>query len=174
MAHGVEVRPPYLDHRIIEFMGRVPPKWKILGLDEKHILKKTFHGLVPENIRARAKHPYRAPIKPSLLKGGMGWAEEMLSERSLKEAGLFDVQKVKGLVRKLKASPQAGEVDSMALAGILSSQVIFHQFVARFPYHPADSVKPVLFFDRRSRTGALRSSFPETTRRRAGAPEAKG
>jgi asparagine synthase (glutamine-hydrolysing) len=174
MAHGVEVRPPYLDHRIIEFMGRVPPKWKILGLDEKYILKKTFQGLVPENILARAKHPYRAPIKSSLLKGGMEWAEDMLSERFLKEAGLFDPQKVKRLVRKLEASSQAGEVDSMALAGILSSQVIFRQFVAHFPYHPADSVEPALFFDRRSRAADLQSAFPETTRRWAGKLKAKG
>ena len=42
MAHSVEIRPPYLDFRIIDFMSHVSPRWKILGLDEKHILKKTF------------------------------------------------------------------------------------------------------------------------------------
>jgi len=39
-------------------------------------------------------------------------------------------------------------------AGILSSQVIFRQFVTGFPYHPSDSLEPVLFFDRRSRAAA--------------------
>lgn len=150
MAHGVEVRPPYLDHRIIEFMGRVPPKWKIMGLDEKHILKKTFRGLLPEKIRTRAKHPYRAPIRESLLKDHLPWSEDMLSERSLKEAGLFDVQKVKRLVSKLKAQQDAGEVDNMALAGILSSQAIYHQFIVDIPHKKIDPLEPKLFYDHRS------------------------
>ena len=48
MSHGVEIRPPFLDHRIIEFMGRVPAKWKIRGLNEKFILKSVFQDILPE------------------------------------------------------------------------------------------------------------------------------
>ncbi|HBZ57450.1 MAG TPA: asparagine synthase (glutamine-hydrolyzing), partial [Syntrophobacteraceae bacterium] len=49
MAHSVEIRLPYLDYRLIEFMGRVPPKWKMPGLNEKFLLKKTFKGDLPKS-----------------------------------------------------------------------------------------------------------------------------
>ena len=44
MANSIEIRLPFLDTRIVDFMARVPSKWKLLGLNEKHILKKSFEG----------------------------------------------------------------------------------------------------------------------------------
>ena len=57
----------------------------------------------------------------------------MLSEASLKRTGLFDSNKVTKLLRKIRATDHPGEVDSMALVGILSSQLVYHQFVENFP-----------------------------------------
>ena len=134
MAHSVEIRLPYLDPRLMEFMGRVPAKWKIMGLNEKHILKKVFENILPNEIVRRPKHPYRAPIKQSLLNEKTeGYTRQMLSEASLKRAGLFDNNKVTKLLRKIEAADHPGEVDSMALVGILSSQLVYHQFVENFP-----------------------------------------
>jgi asparagine synthase (glutamine-hydrolysing) len=62
MAHALEIRLPYLDWRIMEYMAKVPSKWKVLGLNEKHLLKKVFAGTLPEKILNRSKHPYRAPV----------------------------------------------------------------------------------------------------------------
>ena len=130
MAHSLEIRLPYLDYRVIDFMGRVPSKLKIMGLDEKYILKKSFHEIMPEKIIKRPKHPYRAPIKQSLLNEKLsGYVHDTLSDRSLTEAGLFDVPKVKLLLQKLQATETPGEVDSMALAGILSTQLIVEKFI---------------------------------------------
>ena len=87
MAHSVEIRLPYLDHRIIDFMAKVPSKWKILGLKEKYVLKKSFKGILPEEIVSRSKHPYRAPIKESLLNQNTSeYIREMLSEEAIKKA----------------------------------------------------------------------------------------
>jgi asparagine synthase (glutamine-hydrolysing) len=134
MAHSVEIRLPYLDPRVMEFMGRIPAKWKIMGLDEKHLLKKVFEDILPEEIVRRSKHPYRAPIKQSLLNEKTeGFTRQMLSETSLRKTGLFDSNKVTKLLRKIEAADHPGEVDSMALAGILSSQLVYHQFVENFP-----------------------------------------
>lgn len=151
MAHSVEIRLPYLDPRVMEFMGRVPAKWKIMGLNEKHILKKAFQGILPKEIVRRPKHPYRAPIKQSLLnEKTAGYTQEMLSETSLKKTGLFDSNKVSKLLRKIRATDHPGEVDSMALVGILSSQLIYQQFVENFSTK-ADSAAPGnLIVDRRS------------------------
>ena len=151
MAHSVEIRLPYLDPHVMDFMAHVPAKWKILGLNEKHILKKAFQNILPEEIANRPKHPYRAPIKQSLLNGKVAqYTQEMLSETSLKKAGLFDISKVTKLLQKLRTLDSPGEIDSMALVGILSSQLIYQQFVENFSTK-ADSAAPVnLIVDRRS------------------------
>jgi len=151
MAHSLEIRLPFLDPRVIDFMAKVPAKWKILGLNEKHILKKSFEGILPKEITSRPKNPYRAPIKQSLLnEKTTEYTKEVLSAESLGKAGLFDAGKVTKLLRKAQAVGNLSEIDSMALVGILSSQIIHSQFVQSFPEVSADSVTPALIVDRRS------------------------
>lgn len=151
MAHSVEIRVPYLDHRIVELMGRVPPRWKIRGLNGKYLLKRAFGGIVPDIILDRRKHPYRAPIAEALLHpGALERHEAVLSQRALKASGLFEPSRVHALLRKLATSRHAGEMDSMALAGILSTQLVHDQFVAHFPRKTAPRIHPDLLVDRRS------------------------
>ncbi len=134
MANSVEVRLPFLDPDVVDFMAKVSPKWKILGLNEKHILKKAFKKILPETITTRSKHPYRAPISQSLLRGDAAECTgEMLSEKCLKNAGIFDSSKTKRLLDKIKTTGTAGEMESMALVGILSTQMIHRQFVEEYP-----------------------------------------
>jgi asparagine synthase (glutamine-hydrolysing) len=130
MAHSVEVRMPFLDHRLIDFAGRVPPWLKLCGLHEKHVLKKALAPFLPTEITARVKHPYRAPVHRSLIaltQSSSG--RELLSDKAINEAGLFDAAKVGTLLRKCASRTAASETDSMALAGILSTQILFSQFI---------------------------------------------
>jgi asparagine synthase (glutamine-hydrolysing) len=55
MAHSLEVRPPFLDHRLVEFAARLPQHLKIRGSQLKYLLKKTMRGRIPECIIARPK-----------------------------------------------------------------------------------------------------------------------
>ena len=158
MANSVEIRLPYLDPNVVDFMSQVPSKWKILGLNEKHILKKAFKKILPETITTRSKHPYRAPIMQSLLRGKTGeHTAEMLSEKSLKSSGLFDTGKTKKLLAKIKSTGSANEMESMALVGMLSSQWIHRQFVEDFPDNEnlPDSID--LLVDRRVSSGSVSS-----------------
>lgn len=164
MAHGVEMRPPYLDHRIIEFMGRIPSKLKIKVLNEKYLLKKAFHDLLPESIVARSKHPYRAPIKSSLLGSANTWAWDMLTEESLRHCGIFDAEKVAFLVKKMRGATSAGEFDSMALCGILSTQLIHKQFIEHDPGERLRTVSQALVIDRRSRRSTVPASIGSASR----------
>jgi asparagine synthase (glutamine-hydrolysing) len=151
MAHSVEIRLPFLDPRVMDFMARVPAKWKILGLNEKYILKRSFEGILPKEVTSRPKNPYRAPIKQSLLnEKTFEYTQEALSEKSLKESGLFDAGKVRKLFKKVQAFESPSEIDSMALAGILTSQLVYRQFVRDFHVRLADPVSPALIVDRRS------------------------
>lgn len=151
MAHSVEIRLPFLDLRVMDFMARIPSKWKMLGLNEKYILKKSFEGILPKEITSRPKHPYRAPIKQSLLNDKTAeYTKEALSAQLLSRTGLFDAGKVTRLLRKAQTVGDLSEIDSMALVGVLSSQIIHQKFIQDFPSKPDNSVCPSLIVDKRS------------------------
>jgi len=54
MAHSIEARVPFLDHRLVEFAFRLPGEEKIHGATTKHVLREATRGLLPEPIRTRA------------------------------------------------------------------------------------------------------------------------
>jgi asparagine synthase (glutamine-hydrolysing) len=62
MAHGLEVRPPLLDHELLELAARIPSRWKIHGGETKWILKETFADRLPSGIARRPKHGFEMPI----------------------------------------------------------------------------------------------------------------
>ena len=67
MAHSVEGRYPFLDHRVVEFASKLSPTLKMKVLNEKYLLKQAASGLVPPAILRRRKQPYRAPEGRSIL-----------------------------------------------------------------------------------------------------------
>ncbi|RJP92377.1 MAG: asparagine synthase (glutamine-hydrolyzing) [Desulfobacteraceae bacterium] len=151
MAHSVETRPPYLDHRLIECMARVPSVWKILGLNEKFILKKTFLDLLPEEILSRPKKPFRAPIHASLLAPSLPEEiQQALAEKTIRNNGYFHPKKTAMLIKKLKSKTPLNEVEGMALAAIVSTQLIDSQFVKNFPMSVSRYFKPDLLADFRA------------------------
>ncbi len=142
MGNSIELRLPFLDFRVIEFAAKLPAHWKIRGLNEKYILKKAFKDIVPDNIRNRAKQPYRAPIKEAFRTDEPGsYVNDLLSEDSITKAGYFDSKKV-GLLGKRFArhsEQPANEVQNMALIGILSTQILHQKFVDEFA---PEQIKP--------------------------------
>ncbi|MFO7526873.1 MAG: hypothetical protein R6W68_15575, partial [Ignavibacteriaceae bacterium] len=79
----------------------------------------------------RDKNPYRAPIKQGIF-SNKGILDKYLNNDSLNEAGLFDARKVGYLINKMNKMDKTGEVDNMALIGILSSQIIHKTFIKDF------------------------------------------
>ena len=133
MAHSVEGRFPFLDYRLVEFCNRLPPHIKLRGLTEKWLLKQLGRKLVPGEIWQRPKQPYRAPIHHSFFGEQVPeYVHELLSEPALRDSGLFDPAAVARLVLKAQKSPRLSEIDSMALVGILSTQLVHHHFVKAF------------------------------------------
>jgi len=151
MAHSIEIRLPFLDHRLMEFAGKIPSLWKILGMNEKHILKKSFKGILPDSIISRVKHPYRAPIHHSLLHTKSGeFHRTLLDEKYVNNAGMFDGTMVSRLVKKLQYAAAASEVDAMALSGILSAQILHQKFVEQFSKVQVADLELNILVDKRS------------------------
>jgi len=148
MANSVEGRFPFLDHRLVEFCSRLPPALKLRGLTEKYLLKQVAREWLPADICDRPKQPFRAPIHRSFFNSGrLEYVRELLSPGAIASAGLFNPAAVSRLTAKLDSGTPLGETDDMALAGILSSQLVVEQFITRFampsPVGPGDDIKVV-------------------------------
>jgi asparagine synthase (glutamine-hydrolysing) len=134
MAHSVEGRFPFLDHRLVEFCNHLPPAMKLYGLTEKRLLKEVSREWLPADICERPKQPFRAPIHRSFFnEAKLDYVQELLSEEAIRAAGLFNPAPVAQLTAKLAGGGAVGETDDMALAGILSAQLLHRQFVSHRP-----------------------------------------
>lgn len=129
MKHSVEGRFPYLDHRVIEFANRLPPKYKLRGLNEKYVLKEAFEDFIPGSIRNRYKQPYRAPDVNDASSLLNAQTRELLSEDSLRRSGLFDPKKVGFFMRKIDSGRRITISEAQSLMGIMTTQAIQHMFV---------------------------------------------
>ncbi|RYY74322.1 MAG: asparagine synthase (glutamine-hydrolyzing) [Gammaproteobacteria bacterium] len=127
--HSVEGRFPFLDHTLIEFANRLPPKIKMKAMQEKNILRKMAQTYLPPEISRRIKQPYRAPnvsANQESLSGGE--LSEYLSEAQLKQVGLFEAKKVNLLLKKARGDKPLNTAESQALTGILTTQILHKQF----------------------------------------------
>jgi len=150
MANSVELRVPYLDHRIIEYMSTVPSRFKIRGLNEKYLLKKVFNELLPQKIVNRPKNPYRAPIRNSFINNKSLDLKTILSEKEIGNAGVFDPDKVNLLMKKAERTEALSELDNMALAGIISTQFLYNDFINHKKLNVPDNYRFNTFIDKRN------------------------
>ena len=133
MAASVEGRYPFLDHRLIEFAGRLPSQWKIRGLREKYILRRAVGDWLPPGVARRTKQPYRAPDSESYFREGqpLEYVAEALSPGRIEEAGYFNPLLVAKLVEKCRSGAAIGFADNVAFVTVLTTQLLHQQFVAR-------------------------------------------
>jgi asparagine synthase (glutamine-hydrolysing) len=141
MAHSVEGRFPFLDSNVVALADSLPDSYKLRVLDEKHVLKRAAAEVLPAEILARKKQPYRAPDAAALIDAS--YLDDLLSEKEVRKAGVFEAEPVAQLLRKCRArgavwrdSRSLGafsNADNMALAGILSTQLLHHQLIAQRP-----------------------------------------
>ena len=149
MAHSLEGRFPFLDHRVVEFCNELAPSRKLPFLNEKQLLKRCTRDLLPERVHRRPKQPYRAPIQKSFFPNGkpLEWVAEILSPAEIEASGCFNPKATEQLVKKVQRFDNLGETDNMALAGLLSTQLVHRRFVDDFcpsrPLDERDNVKVV-------------------------------
>jgi asparagine synthase (glutamine-hydrolysing) len=149
MGNSVEGRYPFLDHRVVEFAFRVPPRFRLNGLKEKFILKQAAQNVIPRELIERPKQPYRAPISRCFWGDTpLEYVEELLSETAIRQTGYFDPVKVSHLAAKCRQ--QKGDLlserENMALVGILSTQLVDHLFIKNFPAYPIQEPEDVKVF----------------------------
>ena len=95
MAHGLEVRPPLLDHELLELAARIPSRHKIRGGETKWIFKQSCDDLLPPRLRKRPKQGFEIPVD-TWLRGPL---QELFRETVLNPANpaaeLLDLKQVR-------------------------------------------------------------------------------
>lgn len=133
MAHSIEARPLFLDHRLVELAFRIPHHLKLHGLSEKYILKKSMAGLLPPEVCRRDKQPLTTPASWFLKQAGE-MVYDLLSEDRVKSAGYFDPCYVRWLLAEHGANTLR---DVSGTLVVLFFVQLWHDiFLARGAYHP--------------------------------------
>ncbi len=88
MAASLESRAPYLDHRLVELAWRLPLSLRTRGTQGKIVLRKMLAKRLPAKLWDRAKTGFSPPLNAWLNGPLRPWAEDLLSEKSLKETNL--------------------------------------------------------------------------------------
>jgi asparagine synthase (glutamine-hydrolysing) len=133
MAHSVEGRFPFLDHRVVEFASKLPVGLKMKVLNEKYLLRRCAKDLIPASVLNRRKQPYRAPEGTSLLApAAREYVEDLLSPAQVERDGIFDAHAVGKLLDKFRRGSAIGIKDNMSLVGVVSTQLLVHQYIHHF------------------------------------------
>ena len=132
MAHSVEGRYPFLDHRLIEFCFTLPARLKLNVLREKYLLKKVAAPSLPPDIIRRGKQAYRAPDSASFFSTTpLPYVQDMLASDAVRASGIFDAVAVDALTAKCRrdGAVLTGNRQNMALTAILTTQLVDDMFV---------------------------------------------
>lgn len=99
MAFGLEVRVPYCDHRIVEYVWNVPWAMKNYQKREKGLLRHALTGVLPDDVLWRKKSPYPKTHNPEYLNTVRNWALDLLNDASSPLLPLIDVAKIKAIAQ---------------------------------------------------------------------------
>ncbi len=125
MACSLELRTPFLDHRLIEFAEKLPGQLKVHGFQLKYILKKAVERWLPKEIVYRQKRGFSVPIASWMRNELRPLVDETLSEEKLRRDGMFNV----AFVRRLLKEHWSGKVDNRkALWTLFSFQLWFDRW----------------------------------------------
>lgn len=104
MAHSLELRAPFLDHRLIELAFRTPPNLKVRGLTDKYIEREYARRTLPEASAKRAKNPFYFPLEHFYNNPAAQELVDMtLNEEAVNKRGYFDYAYIKHLKEKVES-----------------------------------------------------------------------
>lgn len=137
MAHGVEGRLPFLDHKLFELARQMPMHLKIRDMTEKFVLREAMRPLLTETVYKRQKHPFIAPPSGQ----DMSPALQVMMQDSLRSSAFaampfFDVKKTRNWLDNLPAlSPQDRIAAEPVLMMLLTAFYIGQKFSLSEPQH---------------------------------------
>lgn len=129
MAHSVEGRVPFLDHKLVEFVTTLPMSLKIRNMNEKYILREASQPVISKTVYERRKHPFIAPPYTKKKQGPMfSFISEYIND-NLNTLPFFDKEKIAKVLKDIQTAPpqtiEGTDIFVMTLASILALQEQF-------------------------------------------------
>jgi asparagine synthase (glutamine-hydrolysing) len=132
MHSSVEVRYPFLDEEVFDFLARLHPCWKLRGFRDKHLLRLLAERWLPPSVYRRRKVIFRAPLDSFHIEPEPPFVAQLLSEESLRRTGYFDVAAVHHWRQAFRRIP-AGSLPrlslEMGLTAVVATQLWHHLFI---------------------------------------------
>lgn len=132
MHSSVEVRYPFLDEDVFDFLAKVHPSWKLRGFRDKHLLRLLAERWLPKSVYSRHKVIFRAPLDSFHMEPEPAYVGELLSDESLGRTGYFDgdeVRKWRKQFRGLRVGSLPRLSVEMGLAAVVATQLWHHEFI---------------------------------------------
>jgi len=112
MAHGVELRMPFLDHELIELVAQIPSRYIVRreadgNYTTKSILKRAMRGILPEAVLTQPKAAFPTPLKEWFQGALDGYCRDVLLSDSARSSGYYDSKEVEMLLEGHRRSPTA-------------------------------------------------------------------
>ena len=98
MKSGVELRVPFLDLELVNFMEKIPLNLKIKGFKSKYILRKSMEGLLPKQIINRSKAGFGLPLR-SWFRDNNDILKKYFDERKIVKQGIFKYDMIKNILQ---------------------------------------------------------------------------
>ena len=139
MAHGVEARVPFMDHKLVELMASMPPGYKLNGMDEKYILKKIAAPHLPQHPMQHKKKAFYTPIREWFFtENRRASVEPYLSREAIDATGMFDYDTVAQYQQTLMHHPANNMNDyyrimkyEWLLFTVLTTQILYAQYIGK-------------------------------------------
>ncbi len=128
MNSSVEVRYPFLDEAVFDFLSPLHPDLKLRGFRDKHLLRLLAERWVPESVYKRRKVIFRAPLDSFHLDPEPPYVAQLLSEESLRRTGYFDptaVRKWRQAYKTMRPSLPRLSIEG-GLAAVVATQLWHH------------------------------------------------
>jgi asparagine synthase (glutamine-hydrolysing) len=132
MHSSVEVRYPFLDEDVFDFLARLHPRWRLRGFRDKHLLRLLAERWVPRSVARRHKVIFRAPLDSFHMEPEPPFVAQLLSEESLRKTGYFDLAAVtrwRNDFRKMRAGSLPRLSVEMGLMAVVATQLWHHLFM---------------------------------------------
>jgi asparagine synthase (glutamine-hydrolysing) len=130
MRSSLQLRFPFLDEEVFDFLARLHPRWKINNGRDKHLQRLLAERWLPAGFAAGRKRLIHGPLDAFHRARTPRWVDELLSEESLRRTGYFDVRAVSRWRREVHRMPQGYRrmFIEMALVGVISTQLWHHVY----------------------------------------------
>ena len=126
MHHSLEVRVPFLDHRLLEYSASIPPEWKIRWFRKKYLLKKGVSGLLPKEVLEHKKQGFVGPMTRWLQADLKGLTARILSSGNLARHDIFNQQTVQ---RILEDHYHGKEINDSLIWSLIIFQVWYENYM---------------------------------------------